>query len=395
MKLKTITLLTLAGLTANVFAEEADKNEAKTTLDFRLRYENVGQDNPLEDASALTLRTLLNYTSKSYSGFSGFIEFEDSRVVAGIDDYNDGNGSKPDYSVVADPETTELDQGYVKWAGSGLTAKVGRQVITFDNHRFVGHVGWRQDKQTFDGATFNYKLGKDLDLNYAYVTQRNRIFGEEKDLKSKDHMLNASYNLGFAKLTGYGYLLEVDNNTDNSLNTFGVRLAGSTDVSKLKVSYQAEFATQTSDTAGVEFTAPYYLLEAGAGFSGIMAKLGYESLGSDDGLYGFSTPLATLHKFNGWSDQFLNTPVQGLNDLYVSLSGKLFEGNWAFIYHNFTAAESTALVDDLGNEINAQYTQKFGGRYSAGLKFAMYSAGDAGAGKVDTDKVWLWMTARF
>jgi hypothetical protein len=34
-----------------------------------------------------------------------------------------------------------------------LSGKIGRQVITMDNHRFVGHVGWRQDRQTFDALT--------------------------------------------------------------------------------------------------------------------------------------------------------------------------------------------------------------------------------------------------
>ena len=38
-------------------------------------------------------------------------------------------------------------------------------------------------------------------------------------------------------------------------------------------------------------------------------KLGYEELGSNAGLYGLQTPLATLHAFNGWADKFLVTPV--------------------------------------------------------------------------------------
>jgi hypothetical protein len=33
---------------------------------------------------------------------------------------------------------------------------------------------------------------------------------------------------------------------------------------------------------------------------------------------GFTTPLATLHKFQGWADKFLTTPVNGLADLYVN-----------------------------------------------------------------------------
>ncbi|MDX2322137.1 MAG: hypothetical protein QNK26_16250, partial [Moritella sp.] len=79
----------------------------KTTLDMNLRYEFVDQDNDLKNANALTLRTRLNYTTAAYNGVVGVIEFEDSRAVAGVDDYNNTLGKNTDYSVVADPETTE------------------------------------------------------------------------------------------------------------------------------------------------------------------------------------------------------------------------------------------------------------------------------------------------
>ena len=124
-------------------------------------------------------------------------------------------------------------------------------------------------------------------------------------------------------------------------------------------------------------------------------KVGYELLGSDDGNYGFSTPLATLHKFNGWSDQFLNTPKEGLTDLYASVGGKVAGGKWAVIYHKFDADEASATVDDLGSEINAVYSKSFTKNYTAGIKLAAYSAGDTTAGKVDTDKIWVWLNAKF
>ncbi len=366
----------------------------KTTLDFRLRYENVTQDNALKDADALTLRTMLNYSSGNYQGFSTTVELEDTRIVLGQGDYTVGpTGYNPgEYSVIGDPEHTELDQGYVQYAAKGLTVKAGRQVITMDNHRFVGHVGWRQDKQTFDGVSVKYVPMQEVTLNYAYLTQRNRIFAEAADFDSKDHLLNASYKTPYGTLTGYGYLLEIDNETDNSLDTWGVRFAGATELSGTKVLYEAEFATQSSETATTDFDADYLNLSIGAVVSGITAKLGYESLGSDNGSYGFSTPLATLHKFNGWADMFLSTPASGLVDTSVSVSGSLLEGSWMVVYHAFDADEKTATLDDLGSEVDVQYTKALGKNYSVGLKYAAYS-GDSGY--VDTDKAWLWFGAKF
>ena len=369
--------------------------EGKMKLDMNLRYEMVEQDNALKDADAFTLRTRLTYATADYYGFSSLVEFEDSRVVAGVDDYNNTLGKNPDYSVIADPETTELDQLFLKYKFKGFSVKGGRQVITFDNQRFVGHVGWRQDRQTFDGVMLDYQINDIFKIDYGYITQRNRIFAEEKDIDSKDSLINASLKTGFGTLSGYGYLLEVDNDTDNGLDTYGLRFAGSTDVGDIKVLYSAEYATQDSDSAGQSYSADYMSVEGGVGFSAITFKVGYELLGSDSGDYGFSTPLATLHGFNGWTDQFLTTPQQGLADLYASIGGKVLGGKWAVIYHEFEADESSALVDDLGSEIDAVFSVPVYDNYTLGIKYAAYSAGDVAAGKVDTDKVWLWANAKF
>ena len=369
--------------------------EGKMKLDMNLRYEMVEQDNALKDADAFTLRTRLTYATADYYGFSSLVEFEDSRVVAGVDDYNNTLGKNPDYSVIADPETTELDQLFLKYKFKGFSVKGGRQVITFDNQRFVGHVGWRQDRQTFDGVMLDYQINDIFKIDYGYITQRNRIFAEEKDIDSKDSLINASLKTGFGTLSGYGYLLEVDNDTDNGLDTYGLRFAGSTHVGDIKVLYSAEYATQDSDSAGQSYSADYMSVEGGVGFSAITFKVGYELLGSDSGDYGFSTPLATLHGFNGWTDQFLTTPQQGLADLYASIGGKVLGGKWAVIYHEFEADESSALVDDLGSEIDAVFSVPVYDNYTLGIKYAAYSAGDVAAGKVDTDKVWLWANAKF
>ena len=110
------------------------------------------------------------------------------------------------------------------------------------------------------------------------------------------------------------------------MDTYGIRFSGSTQAGDTKLLYSAEFASQSSESVSSNFDADYLMLEAGAVFKGVTAKVGYEELGSDNGAYGFSTPLATLHKFNGWADQFLGTPAQGLVDTSVTLAGKLAGG---------------------------------------------------------------------
>jgi len=393
----TVVVLNVSTLAAVSAAESftGALTSGKPYVDLRLRYETVDQNNALEDADALTLRTKLGYATDQYHGFSATIELEDSRSVFGVDDYSlPPTGFKPgQFSVIADPETTELDQGFIQYKSSGFTGILGRQIITLDSHRFVGHVGWRQDRQSFDGLTLKYQPNDQWGLQISQLTKRNRIFAEDADLDSNDTLINANYQTGLGKLTAYAYLLELDDVGSNSNDTFGVRFAGSTKAANTKVSYVAEFATQEINDA---IDTDYFAVEAGIQLAAINATLGIESLGSDNGNGAFATPLATLHKFNGWADQFLGTPVQGLDDIYLSLTGKLAKGKWSISYHDFSSDVSAADgSDDLGDEIDVVYSRNFGDHYYAGIKYADYSAGSTTFSKVDTEKLWLWGGVKF
>ena len=371
---------------SNVTATEtiADAmNSGKFYSDFRLRYESVAQDNALKDASALTLRSRLGFNSGKINGFSATFEVEDSRIIYGQDDFAvpPAGFNTGEYSVIADPETTEVDQMFIKYDADDWSAKVGRQVLTMNNHRFVGHVGWRQDRQTFDGVSAAFKPADGLTVDVAYLTQRNRIFAEAADFDSKDFLLNVGYKTEIGTLKFYSVNLELDDFNNSENDTFGILVDGKAD----NISYYAEFATQ--ETANNE--ADYYNLTVGTTIEGFSLKAGYEVLGSDNGSYGFSTPLATLHKFNGWADIFLGTPANGLADFSLKVGTKLGKGNFLAAYHSYEADFGGS---DYGTELNFQWVTKFAENYSAGVKAAFYSS-DGYA--VDTDKIWFWLGASF
>ena len=362
------------------------------SADLRLRYERVDQDSSLDTASALTLRSRVSYTTGTYRGFSAVVEMEDNRIMLDRGDYTvpQTNYNTNEFSVILDPEQTELDQGFLQFQHGSKTVKFGRQVLTFDNHRFVGHVGWRQDRQTFDGITFKMSILDNLIMHYGYIEQRNRIVAEATDLSSKDHLLNLKYQGPSGTLVGYVYLLDVDNGTDNALDTVGVRYTGTTSADNMKLLYAAEMAAQTNENPAFtdDLETYYVMFEGGMVVKGITAKLGYELLSTDDGQVGFATPLATLHKFNGWADIFaVETPATGLVDLKLSLSGTVLGGRWSVSYHDFQPDEETDAIDDLGSELDLLFAKKFGKLYSAGIKYAAFSAEDQG---VDTDKLWVW-----
>jgi hypothetical protein len=349
--------------------------------DIRIRYEDVGNDNT--DSDGMTIRTRLGYMTGTYSDFSAYVEFEDVRDMFGIDDKE---------GLIPDPETTELDQGFLQYKNDQVTGKAGRQVITLDNQRFVGDVGWRQDRQTFDAARAQFMPMDNLSVDLSYLWKRNRIFAETADADSDDLLINVGYVTPIGKLIGYGYLLD-DQTRDEESDTLGVRLTGKSGM----FSYTLEVASQEITDSGIDYDTDYLFAEGGLALSGVTLKLGYELLGSDGGDASFTTPIATLHKFNGWADIFLGGTFDpavmpdGLVDNYISASGKLADYRLTSVFHDFSADEGSS---DYGSEIDLQVSRKFGKHYNAGVKYAAYSD-DGFNADGDVEKLWVWGSMSF
>jgi len=377
--LLSLFLLAAGGSSATSHADSLDEalTSGTPSLDMRLRYEGV-DDSVNKNAKAGTLRTRLGYSTGKYYGLSAFGEFEDVRTVAGLNDYAP---IKSGYAVVADPEVTQLNQAFLSysvWKNNKL--KLGRQRLILDNARFIGNVGWRQNEQTFDAVSFVNTSLSNTTITYAYLDKVNGILSKF-DADVSDHLINVKYEgLKPVKLTAYGYLLE-DDDSGATNDTYGLRAKGKTSISETsKLLYTAEFSTQSTNTND----AAYSFLEAGMAMQGITVKLGYEVLGSDGGAYGFQTPLATKHAFNGWADQFLVTPADGLQDMMLTLVGKVKGTKLMAVYHDYSADEGSA---NYGSELNLLAAKKFSRRYTLGLKYASYSADTF---KTDTDKLWVW-----
>ena len=397
------TTVVTTSFTSTAFAAESESLEAallngKATLDLRYRYEAVDQDGADKDAKASTVKTRLNYATGTFKGVSGFIEFDDVTSIGDVK-YNDAAAtpeSKTEYPVVADPQGTEVNQAYLKYSGiPDTTVTFGRQRVILDNARFIGNVGWRQNEQTYDALTLVNKSLPDTTIVYGYVTNVNRIFGEASDkgdVDTKTHLLNISYaGLPFGKLSAYGYFLDFVDTPDNSNSTLGLRFAGNTAMSDdVKLLYTLELAQQSDYKDGADtIDYDYSMIELGATVSGVTAKIGQETLGSNDGDGAFFTPLATAHAFNGWADKFLATPANGLVDTFVSVGTKVGGVKLLAVYHDYTSDEENI---DYGTELDLLVAKKINKKYTLLGKYASYSADDHAT---DTDKLWLMAQATF
>ncbi len=350
-------------------------SEGDVLLNLRARAEIVEQDGT-DTAQAYTERLRLGYETGSFHGFSLLAEFEDIRS-ADESLYNAaGLNGEPNKAMVFDPEDTELNQFLARYKSEYVNVVAGRQRLLLDDHRFVGNVGWRQNEQTFDAYTVSSTRIPDTSLLYSYVDDVNRIFGPDsgRDFESDSHLLNASYSgLPVGKLTAYSYFLDFPNADANSSNSFGARLTGSQEVaSDFDLRYAAAYAYQVDAANNPnDYEAHYYSAE------GVIAKkglgrlgVGYEVLGSDHGNFAFRTPLATLHKFSGWTDLFLVTPPDGLEDVYILAGVDLPFGIQSLAVYHFFFSEDRSR--DLGGEIDAVMSKTFADRVTVLGKLAIF-----------------------
>ena len=361
--INTYLLAVIATLYAlPTLAEDAANVAAPTTLmeaitmgkpmtSFRLRYENVDQANKAEQANAWTMRSLIGWQTQPLNNFS--ITAQLINVTRFNDNFYDttntvfGGNTTTIYPSVVDPDYTGINQLFVDWTGIPDTkVRVGRQSVKLDNVRFIGNVEYRQIMQVFDGIAVENKSIKDLEFYAAHFEGLRRITSQYLNNGNVD-IAHASWKYSPTEsLTGYGYFQNMPHNgftypttgtafTNNSSQTFGLRADGNHKLDQdWKLLYTAEYAKQDAYQGGdSRIDAHYWRLGGGAGFGNWSARLDHELLSSNNGLYGFQTPLATGHLFQGLGDSFLTTPKEGIADTFITLNGKLLDVQLSAEYH--------------------------------------------------------------
>lgn len=367
----------LAVLAASVFlaptlasAEEVNLADAfkngKFFGEVRYRYENVDQDGVANEANAHTVRTNVGFETAEVYGFKGLAEGQIVQHL-GEENFNSLDNGQTTFPTVADPDTRQINRLWLSYAGIPDTLiKIGRQALNFDNQRFIGTVGWRQNDQTFDAGTIINESIENLKLQYSYIHNVNRIFEGSTpadDLDSETHLARAAYKFAdWLNLALYGYFMEFDNAAALSNATYGARATGKAAINDdWTFKYEAEVAHQEDyENNTNSYDEEYYHVAPSISGHGFTLGAGYEVLGGD-GTNAFQTPLATLHKFNGWADIFLNTPSNGLEDMYFKAAYKFSDTDTFLdgtkllaVYHDFEGQED----GDFGNELDLSLSRK-------------------------------------
>jgi len=390
----------LLALAVPAAAEEASSlgealKKGELSLGLRYRFEHVDEDAFDETAEASTLRTLLGYTTRPLYGLSATLRFSNVTDIGTLDRYNDagagtnGNGVT-DRPVIADPQLTRVDQVSLAFERGDTRIEGGRLPISLDDERFVGPVGWRQNTQSFTTARIVNRSIDRTELSYAFLERAWTITGGERPMAS--HLIRAAVDLPVGKVVGYAYLLDFDREADAgaSTATWGLRFSGSRPAGRASVRYAAAWAYQKDHGANPgRVRAAYYRIDLGVGVPKLGVDAGWEVLEGSPGDGRFTTPLATLHAFNGWADRFLNTPPAGLEDLFVGLRGSAGRLSWNAVFHDFRAQSGG---DSYGRELDLQAVLSTSWKQAFGLKAAFY---DTKGFSTDTSKVWAWSAWSF
>ena len=385
-----VKAMLVVGLSAPASSTVADVRQAiadgKAALGLRYRYEQVDQDGTDKLGKASTAKARLTWNSAETGALRFGVE-ADYAFVLGIEQYNSTANGRTQYPVIADPAGFDLNQAFLEYRSDGAVVTLGRQRINHGSQRLLGGVAWRQNEQTYDAIRVQAEVGA-ANVDYAFIHNINRIFGpgdgaQPGDWYGNTHAARATFEPSAGHTVAvFGYLIDLQNanGPPNSNATFGIDYEGKFDNFKLNAALgrQSDYADNP-----YSYAAAYYSIQGSVDLASATLTGAYEVLGSDGGAATFRAPLATLHKFQGWTDKFLIPPPGGVRDAWFSVAGKVRGANVSGVYHRFSADDGGA---DYGSEIGVSIVKPIADYLDFQFKAARYSADEYAT---DTTKLWV------
>lgn len=358
--LKKISLSLIVMVSMCVNAQEFDAN-----LQIRPRYEfRNGYKAPIPYGETpgqfISERTRLNFNFKQ-DKFVTKLTMQNIRVWGDVQT-----------TAKSDVNSIQLFEAWVQYNfDESWSARLGRQVISYDNQRIFGEIDWLQQGQSHDAALVTYKNMKNqLDLGLAYNANTETDIKVPYVVSNYKTMQYAWYHTELSKINMS--LLFLNTGYENKL-----KVPIPTPLPELKVDYMQTFGTYINSKGkkwdanawlygqtGTSNTFNVSAYDAALNINYSIADkfktgLGYEflsgksQLSTSTAIKSFYPLFGTNHGFNGYMDYFYvgnyrNTV--GLQDAFLKFSYTNKKWQYNLLSHFFNAANT--VVDANKNEMN-------------------------------------------
>ncbi|MGR3811102.1 alginate export family protein [Jiulongibacter sp. NS-SX5] len=298
----------------------------------------------------------------------------------------------------SEPGATFLSEA---WGQLQLSPKVGikagRQIISYDNQRFLGGLEWAQQGRRHDALLFKINDAASklkLDIGFA--------FNSDQDIAEPGFLQRPAANFysvgGNYKTMQYAWLhkdfeagafslLALNDGRQNADSTMSFKqtfgFIGSKNVGKVKLA--ADVYYQTGELSKRKVNALLAGVNATFKTKATPITIGYEYIsGKDDSdasstITNFSPDFGTNHAHNGFMDYFFVGPANGnvgVQDIYLKTKFKLGKGALLAHAHEFLTGseqltESGGVIEKaMGTEIDLVYVQKIGKDVTLNLGFS-------------------------
>lgn len=409
--LKIIGLSLIAMISLETFGQEIDAN-----LQLRPRFEyRNGFKSPMvkgEDATSfVSQRSRLNI-NLAQEKFKAKLRLQNIRTWGDVAT-----------TATADKNGIAVFEAWAQYDFSpNWSARLGRQVISYDNQRIFGEIDWIQQGQSHDAVLVSFHdKNHQLDLGFALnANAENLVAPKTPYTTNYKSMQYAWYHTQLGKIntsflllnTGYEFEKSVGDVEVDYKQTFGTYLV----FKDKKWDTNLGLYGQTGKSSDKNVSAWYAGANLGYALTdAFKATLGYEFLSGKDQdntsltVKSFSPVFGTNHAFNGFMDYFYVGNHQnsvGLQDAFLKLNYSFKKWQFTLTPHVFDApntvldASNEKMDSYLGTEIDFTlgYAVQKDIMVSAGYS-QMFASGTLERLKNVTDAAsannWAWVMISF
>ncbi len=401
--------LFIALIFSSTYAQQLD-----ISAELRPRYENKHGFKTLLETDAdgsnfISQRTRLNFDFKQ-DNLIFKLTMQNVRVWGDVG------------TLSADDNATALHEAWGEaLLGDGMSLKLGRQEIAYDDQRIFGSVGWAQQARSHDAFLFKYvpnannRLDIGLALNSDSQSNIDNLYSNAAGYKTFQYAwYHGNFNnFGLSVLllnTGIEYL-DITEQTLDYMQTIGSRLTYKFD----DFNVDGAAYLQTGKAIDNNVSASYFTGNLAYKVSSdISLGLGYEHLSGKDqndvtqDINSFMPLFGTNHKFNGLMDYFYvsnHVGSVGLNDISFTFSYKKDKFSAKLVPHLFSSAAdiydgSTKMDNKLGTEIDLALGYKVSKDITMNSGYSKMFATDSmeilkGGGDSNENNSWAWLMVTF